>query len=162
MGEWAQSLAGFRPEELERGLAEMRNRKFIPTLGEFRVACRPALDPEAAWYEAEEGLKQRELGHRGEWTHPAIWRAACDMSLNIRSGEYARHRARWAAHLRRELARGWGDGVPPVPPRLSMSNASPSSPDSAALKAAREYRERVHRELAEKQLANPTTGEQES
>jgi hypothetical protein len=161
MDEWARSLAGFRPAELDRGLAEMRNRRFTPTLGEFRIACRPALDPETAWWEAVEGLKERDQGRRGDWSHPAIWRAASEMGMDVRTEDFGKYRGRWTAKLKRELARGWIEDVPAVPPRLNMTNAKAADPNSPAVRLAQAYRDRVHRELAEREATRAAAREQE-
>lgn len=111
-GEWAAGLAGFHDAEIARGLAACRTRVFAPTLGEFLRLCRPCLDADIAWMEADAGLRARAAGHVGEWTHPAVYRAACRMSLEIQRDDYARCKKRWAWELARELAEGWGSDVP--------------------------------------------------
>ncbi len=116
--EWAAGLAGFRPQELARGLAACRNRRFAPTLGEFTVLCRPALDSEWAFLEAGDGLRARDSGEAGVWSHPAVYRAACAMGMEVRSGDWKAVRTRWGYVLARELAQGWGDDVRPPVPRL--------------------------------------------
>src|SRR6186713_2651596 len=59
--EWMDGLAGFRRHELERGCTACSDgRIFPPTLGEFKLLCRPCLDPEWAWHEARECLLQRD------------------------------------------------------------------------------------------------------
>lgn len=105
--EWSAGLAGFQRSELERGLMACRDRKFAPTLGEFTNLCRPALDPEYAWHEALDGLRERDGGESGEWTHPAVFFAAINMSVAVRGGEYPKHRTAWARVLKREIANGW-------------------------------------------------------
>ncbi len=109
---WAEHLAGFSRRELERGLAAVSESKFTPTLPEFKRLCRPCLDPEVAWWEAEHCLNQRKQGLAGDWSHPALWRAARQMSGEILNGDFARHRARWTVLLKRELAKGVGEGLP--------------------------------------------------
>jgi len=111
--EWAAGLAGFHKAEIARGIAACRERVFAPTLGEFLRLCRPSLDPEWAWYEAGDGLRRRDDGEMGDWSHPAVWRAACVMSSEVRGGDYQRHRTRWVYTLKREFSAGWGDGVKP-------------------------------------------------
>lgn len=116
--EWAIGLAGFQATELDRGLRLCSERAFAPTLGEFKRACRPALDPEFAFVEAGFGLRDRDAGKVGDWSHPAVYRAACAMSAEVRSGDWSKARARWTSLLRRELEAGWGE-VPPVPARIN-------------------------------------------
>ncbi|WP_418131419.1 hypothetical protein [Variovorax sp. 278MFTsu5.1] len=127
--EWAIGLAGFRGREIERGLAACRARPFAPNLGEFARLCRPCLDSDAAWIEAEHCLSQRRQGLIGDWSHPAVWRAACVMSREISAGEATSwNRKRWAAVLARELDKGWGDEVPEVPRQLAAEPAKTRGP----------------------------------
>lgn len=118
--EWSAALGDMKPVELQRGLAETAQRKFAPTLGEFALLCRPCLDPEWAFHEAEHCLHQRDAGQVGDWSHPAVWRAACEMSPEIRRGQFRDVRTRWTYLLKRELAKGWGE-EPPAPP-LQLSD----------------------------------------
>jgi hypothetical protein len=117
--EWSAALADFKPIELERGLAQMESQKFVPTLGEFAQWCRPCLDPEWAFREAEHALAQRDRGQVGDWSHPAVWRAASALGMEVRSGDYAKVRVRWAYELKYELAQGWGEQPPPPPLRVT-------------------------------------------
>jgi hypothetical protein len=117
--EWGQALADLHPLEIDRGLRATQSRAFVPTLGEFMLLCRPALDPEAAWHEAAAGMAARDQGDVGEWSHPAVYRAATAFAWELRSSGYAAQRKAWAIRMQRELARGWGD-VPP--PTLRIAN----------------------------------------
>jgi len=116
--QWAAGLSGFTSGELQRGLKECRTRKFVPNVGEFASFCRPALDPEYAWYEAQDGLRARERGEPGVWSHPAVWRAAKAMSYDLRNSSFKQLRVRWSRLLTQEFERGWGDDVPPVVKRV--------------------------------------------
>jgi len=151
---WAEELAGFTVGEIKRGLHEVAMRRFPPTLGEFAQWCRPCLDPEAAWMEAEHCLRQREDGLRGDWTHPAVFRAASTMGNEVRSGDFQRYRARWTAALKRELAAGWGDGVPPPVQRIAYTEGKPVPAPEAARTLARLMREeQAHRRERRRQEA---------
>lgn len=97
--EWSQALVDFSAREVQRGLAACRTRKFAPNLGEFLHLCRPALDPELAWLEAERGLKAHGAGQAFEWSHPAVYWTAADMALEIRSTSFATQRKRWESLL---------------------------------------------------------------
>lgn len=122
--EWAEGLAGFSDIEVMRGLAEVRKRAFPPNVGEFARMCRPALDPEYAWHEAGDCLRQRDkLDARGnpqagDWSHPAVYRAACAMPQEVRGGDYKANRVRWGYVLSREFARGWGEPIEPPTLRI--------------------------------------------
>lgn len=112
--EWAEALAGFSAEEVKRGIAGTRVRKFPPNLPEFLHLCRPALDSETAWLEAEEGMRMHGLERRFEWSHPAVYWAAREMQFELRTGNHAQHRRRWDRTLALEWAKGaWAS--PPDP-----------------------------------------------
>lgn len=110
--EWAARLSGFRRHELARGIDACSNRRFAPTLGEFKQLCRPALDPEVAWLEASAGLRARSLGEKGVWTHPAVFRAASAMAHEVRTRSFNDCRRRWEFELNRAFADGWGEKIP--------------------------------------------------
>lgn len=125
--EWAEALAGFDPSEISRGLKSCQTRAFAPTLGEFLRLCRPALDPEIAWTEAAEGMRFRESGSGdGEWSHPAVYRAAQSMAYELRCSSFRECRKRWEWQLGREFAKGWGEAVPPS--RLRLENEARTRP----------------------------------
>lgn len=133
--EWAAGLAGYHESEISRGVAACRERVFAPTLGEFLHLCRPALDPERAWLEAADGLRARDAGEVGQWSHPAVWRAATAMSVEVRGGEFRQHRTRWAYVLDQHLRAGWGEPVPPPQQRVGHKPLlrGPNEAERAAL-----------------------------
>jgi len=136
--EWASSLAGFRPVEIGRGLeAVANNRGFAPSLAEFRVMCRPCLDPECAYFEAVEGMRIRDQGQDGFFSHPAVFRAGCRLRYELRSMDFRSLRNRWKHVLEQELSMGWGQDVPPVPPRVESKPVlrGPSEVDRARINA---------------------------
>lgn len=135
---WAAALSGFSREELARGVAAVSESPYAPTLGEFKRMCRPALDPERAFWEAEAGLAARSRGEPGAWSHPAIWRAASAMAAEVRAGQYPQVRRRWERALASELQRGWLEDVPAAPVQIEFKNP-------AAVAASPE----VRRKLAE-------------
>ena len=116
--EWAARLSGFQRHELARGIEACSNRRFAPTLGEFKQLCRPALDPEVAWLEASAGLRARSLGEKGAWTHPAVFRAASAMAHEIRTRSFNDSRRRWEFELNRAFAEGWGERIPDAPAQI--------------------------------------------
>lgn len=131
--EWAARLSGFRRHELARGIEACSNRRFAPTLGEFKQLCRPALDPELAWLEASAGLRARSLGEKGEWTHPAVFRAASAMAHEVRSRSFKECRGRWDAELTRQFAAGWGEKIPMS--AVQITNDTRGGPPSANVRA---------------------------
>jgi hypothetical protein len=123
--EWGNALAGFHPNEIKRGIDACQTRIFAPTLGEFLRLCRPALDPETAWIEASENLAGEY-----EWSHPAVRRAASQMSWELRSSTFAEMRKRWVWILEREFAQGWEEPEPEAlrikgPPKKAPPRATP-------------------------------------
>lgn len=134
--EWACGLAGFRRRELERGIAAVRSRRFVPTLGEFVQLCRPALDPEYAWHEAVDGLHARDCGEVGAWSHPAVYRAARVMQHELRTMSFPGVRKRWERILEREFASGWGEEVPAPAPRIEHKPTLRAIPSDVKSKLA--------------------------
>lgn len=122
--EWAEALAGFSAAEVKRGIAATRTRKFAPNLGEFLHLCRPALDPELGWIEAEKGLRAHNDGVCFDWSHPAVYGAATAMAYEIRSTAYAHVRKRWDALLTEQFALGRWPAIPdPTAARVSYDRA---------------------------------------
>lgn len=141
--EWAHYLADLKPVELERGLSEMASHKFAPTLGEFRLWCRPCLDPEWAFHHARECLMQRDQGAIGDWSHPAEWRAASELNMEVRRGDYGACRARWRVVLERELQAGWS--AIPEPPLKISDNRKTSGNSPVALEQRQKIAELLGR-----------------
>lgn len=113
--EWAEALGGFSADEVKRGLAACRTRKFAPNLGEFLHLCRPALDPEIGFIEAEKGLRAHADGIAFAWSHPAVYWAARGMAYEVRGTAYAHIRKRWEHHLAEHFAVGRWAPIPAAP-----------------------------------------------
>jgi Replication protein P len=117
--EWADALASFSADEVKRGLAATRTRKFPPNLPEFLHLCRPALDPEIAWIEAEQGMASHARCERFAWSHPAVYWAGRQLSFELRSSTFAQCRKRWELLLTAEFARGaWCSPPDPTQKRI--------------------------------------------
>lgn len=132
--EWADGLAGFRDDEIMRGLKACQTRVFAPTLGEFCRLCRPALDAEFAWIEAVDGMASRRAGQVGQWSHPAVHRAAQTMTFELQSRSFNECRRAWGFRLEREFAKGWVEDVPPPAMRIEHQPGK-ARPPTAAEKA---------------------------
>lgn len=98
MRSWAEDLADMTRDELTRGVSACRDRKFPPTLPEFRELCRPALDYERAFIEAVEQMRKRETGD-DEWSTPAVYWAAVKVGGDLRAYPYPSIKGRWMAAL---------------------------------------------------------------
>ncbi|KQM79832.1 hypothetical protein ASE76_01100 [Xylophilus sp. Leaf220] len=128
--QWSEVLAGYAPEELARGLMACRQRVFPPHPAEFARLCRPSLDPELAWLEAVDGQRERREGRKGEWSHPAVWRASCAMSFELRTRAYSDCAKRWAWVLQKEHRAGWGEPVP-MPALQIVADVKVGAPPAA-------------------------------
>jgi hypothetical protein len=127
--EWGRALADFHPAEIDRGLKACAMRVFAPTLGEFCMLCRPALDPEVAFIEAGHCIRQRDQGISGDWSHPAVYRAATQMGHEVRAGNFREVRKRWEWILRAEFSQGWSE-IPE--PRKAIEYESRGRPPNDA------------------------------
>lgn len=124
---WAEEIAGYTAEEIQRGLAACRARVFPPTLPEFLTLCRPALNPETAYHEAVAGVSARSSGEMGVWSHPAIYWAAQRVSAHdLLSQGWQAIRGRWEFALRDVLAQGRWDPIPA--PHLQLAAPGRSEP----------------------------------
>lgn len=139
--EWAAGLQSFSDAEVERGLAACRTqtRGFAPNLAEFLAMCRPALDPEFAWIEAEKGMASHHRGVRFAWSHPAVYWAAREMQTELRGSTFAACRKRWTRLMQLEWEKGaWAS--PPDPTRLALPAASSAGEHNPALREAAQAR----------------------
>jgi hypothetical protein len=99
-------------------------------VGEFIRACRPALEPEVAFYTAVAGMAARHNGEQGTWPHPAIFWAAVDVGAHdLQHCPYTTMKARWERSLNEVLARGEWKPIPaivkalPAPPATAQTRA---------------------------------------
>lgn len=133
---WAEELAPYSLDEINRGVNGCRSLKWPPTLPEFLTLCRPPLDPESAFVEAIENMRRRELGEEAAWTHPAIYFAAVAVgAYEIRRYGYQAMKARWAAVLSHQLAKGSWPQIPP--PTLALPAPEGRPPTAAEAEVLR-------------------------
>ena len=123
--EWANELAGYTGQELQRGLDGCRALKFPPTLPEFMAMCRPPIDAHTAYVEAVRNLAMREQGRDAPWSHPAIFWAAQDVgSFDMRNTSYPAIRGRWEQALDKHMRER---DPKPVPPAMKALPAAPTT-----------------------------------
>jgi hypothetical protein len=119
---WSEAFieGQYTPEEIRRGFDACRKSfEWPPTLPEFLKACRPELDPEAAFYEAVAQMhKRRHPVRRGDelvaedvWSHPAIYWAAVRFGGDLMNSTYSQVKGRWKAALDEAMK-----DCPEVPP----------------------------------------------
>jgi hypothetical protein len=109
---WAHELASYSTMELRKGYEALESRDWPPTLPEFKRMCRPPVDPVAAYYEAVNGLQERERGNVGDWSHPAIFWATSKMAHDLLTMTYTAIKARWEKALSDSLNAGQWDEIP--------------------------------------------------
>ena len=131
---WAEALHDdhVTPHEVADGLRACRRMfpDWPPAVGEFSRACRPALEPEVAFYTAVAGMAARHNGEQGTWPHPAIFWAAVDVGAHdLQHCPYTTMKARWERSLNEVLARGEWKPIPaivkalPAPPATAQTRA---------------------------------------
>lgn len=109
---WATEIRKLTTEQMRVGYEQLATRKFPPTLPEFIELCKPAIDLTGAYYEAVNGLGQRERGEIGTWSHPAIFWAASAMSFDLKSQTYSAISKRWEKALQAEMSKGEWSTIP--------------------------------------------------
>ncbi len=113
---WAAKLSALTPAELKRGVDALDKQTFCPTLPEFIKLCRPPIDALAAYYEAVQGVTERERGEVGTWSHPAIfWASVAIGAHDLKSSTYSHIKQRWENALQAEIDKGvWADIPKPM------------------------------------------------
>lgn len=131
---WAEAFdeENLTPQDVAEGLRACRRMSpdWPPSVGEFIRACRPALEPEVAFYTAVAGMAARHNGEPGTWPHAAIFWAAVEVGAHdLQHCPYTTMKARWERTLNEVLARGGWKPIPviakalPPPPKTSLSRA---------------------------------------
>lgn len=116
---WAEKLFGLTDKELWTGFHAIATMERPPTLSEFLKACRPPLDPLAAYHEAVQGMSARMHGEPGKWSHPAIfWAAVQVSSFDLLNQTYQAVRARWERALAEEMRKPRWAAIPEVAPAI--------------------------------------------
>jgi hypothetical protein len=82
---------------------------------------------------------------KGDWTHPAVFFAAIEMSSEVRAGDWPKARTRWTRLIARELERGFREI--PMPAMRVNYDARTGPPDAAEraniARLLREGKERI-------------------
>jgi hypothetical protein len=125
---WTKATKGLSEIEFRRGVAKLKEFERPPSLPEFLKACRPEVNPLTAYYEAMEGVRSREQGEAGTWSHPAIFWASVRVSaFELKTQSYSAIRQRWEVALAAELAKNRWDEIPapmvalPAPGKTQLS-----------------------------------------
>lgn len=134
---WAKRLADYSPEEIARGVKTEYD--YPPDLDAFKKACRPSLDYEAAFHEANQQMHLRNEGG-DTWSNPAIYWAAVSLGADM-NNPYANVKSRWKTALEKaiqDVQSGRLDSIVPKRPKLL----------DAPKRQGKEYSDVAKRELA--------------
>lgn len=115
---WGHYVQGYTQEELKRGLNELMNHPFPPTMPQFFMLCRPRLNADSAFVEALNGLQARQCGKMGKWSHPAVFWAASTMAFDLLNRPYSLIREQWKVAYEESLNAGRWEPIPEVAPAL--------------------------------------------
>jgi hypothetical protein len=108
--------------EVKRGIRECRRLyAWPPSISEFLIACRPVLEPMAAYQEAVSGLAERERGEPGVWSSLAVFWAAVSLAYDLKMQTYGQIKARWESALTQQMAKGAWDPIPDIALGLEYS-----------------------------------------
>lgn len=126
---WTKAMRGLTELEFRRGVSKLNSFERPPSLPEFLKACRPEVNPLSAYYEAIEGVKSREQGEVGTWSHPAIYWASVRVSAHdLKNQTYSQVRGRWEMALAAELEKGHWEIIPaPLLQVAGPKNEKPSA-----------------------------------
>lgn len=150
---WGEDLAGYGGAEIKRGLdaCPQAHPTWPPTLPEFMLLCRPALDVKAAWAEAREQMALRLRGQGGDvWSRPQVyWAAVAIGNYDLQVHGWEAIRTRWE----RALAAAGGA---PVPEYTAPQAALPKPGEQCVTReAARQRSSLLARQVAERAAAVP-------
>ncbi|UIY58132.1 replication protein P [Burkholderia cepacia] len=133
---WAEAFdeEGLTPQMISDGLRVCRTTyDWPPSITEFLKACKPAINVDAAIYEAIEQMRARQHG-KDVWSNPAIYWAAVKVGeFDMVSQTFSSIKPRFEAALKKVLEAP----VLPVPPRapaLGAPGASTSTREYGAQK----------------------------
>lgn len=130
---WAEAFEeeGITPNDIKAGLKACRSKyDWPPSCAEFIKACKPSVDPLVAYYEALAGIQARAKGEMGQWSHPAIYWAATQMSFDLNHQTYSQIKPRWERALSEQMDRGEWDEI--KMPLVALPDASRLSREEAA------------------------------
>lgn len=117
---WAIELGKLSREELKRGVDNLINQEWCPTLPQFVKLCvAPSIDYTVAYYEAIAGLQERGKGEMGQWSHRAVYWAAALLKQDLGMQTHAAIKSRWEAALKAQFERTEWPEIPQ--PRLELT-----------------------------------------
>ncbi|HJV73143.1 MAG TPA: hypothetical protein VJ654_02890 [Noviherbaspirillum sp.] len=146
---WADEMGKLSTEDLKRGYAALMTRDWPPSLPEYVKMCKPSVDPTVAYYEAVNGMQAREKGEKGQWSHPAVFWAAVQISaFDLKNQSYSQLKTRWEKTLAEEMAKGEWAAVPE--PMLAL-------PEPGKSELSREKATKMMHQLGAADVLKPKT-----
>jgi hypothetical protein len=129
---WGIALGKLTVEQIRRGMALLETLDLPPTLPQFIKLCKPALDPQAAYFEAVAGINAREHGQAGVWSDPAIyWATTVIGAFDLKNQAYAQICRRWQAALADAQANPRNELIPAPDAKLPESDEVAMPQDKA-------------------------------
>lgn len=138
--EWATQLGKLSREEIKRGVDDLpfTGSEWAPSLPAFIKLCRISVDPLVAYYEAINGLQERERGEVGTWSHPAVYFAAQRVGpFDMRNQTYSQVKPRWEHVLAEEMRKGQWAEIPAPMIALPAPSRAETSSEAAAEQLAK-------------------------
>lgn len=92
---WAQELGHLKPEQIASGLKACLANRFPPSLPEFLMLCRPAIDNERGWSKAVFLMMSYRQGIQVVWPDNRLYWAAVAIGNDFGKATWEQQRARW-------------------------------------------------------------------
>lgn len=150
---WGEDLADMTGDEIRRGLdaCPLAHPTWPPTLPEFMLLCRPAIDAKAEWTEAREQMAVRMRGQdEDRWSRPQVyWAAVTVGNYDLQTFGWETIRHRWERALAAALDN-------PVPEYMEPQHALPKpGAQCVTREVARQRSSLLARQVAERVAAQP-------
>lgn len=131
---WAKGLGELTREEIIRGVNLLKETDWPPMLPQFIKLCKVKINPDAAYYEAINGIAARDRGEIGDWTHPAIYWAMVQVgAFDLKTQGYSAIKGRWENVLEQQMAKGNWSAIPE--PMIAL----PPPPNGVSKEVAERY-----------------------
>lgn len=129
---WERDLSRLTEQELRRGMAMLKRETWAPHLNRFLAMCRPPVDFEAAFADAQHQMGLRDQG-RDVWAHPAVyWAAIRYGAFDLRQHGWQVAKAKWT----RLLTDAMTEKLEPVPQRmLALPDVGKATTDKETARA---------------------------
>lgn len=139
---WAEEIEGYTVDELKRGVEGCKGKEWPPTLPEFLNLCRPPMNYEAAFREAQLNIVKRDRGEVPEWSSRAVYWAYVQFGhFDLRNSDYNSARKRWAEMLDELIADEKEHGLPEIPVQDYKQLNAPGKTEISLEEAAKRAKE---------------------